>query len=146
MVKLKDRGYMLPAKSVEWATPDYLFNKLNQEYGPFVLDVAATKDNAKCNVYYDKEKDGLEQSWCGKVWCNPPYGHPEISKWMNKASRELPHCEIIVMLLPARTDTAWFHDFIYHNPHASYTFLRGRLKSQDGGRGPIGSLILVLRP
>lgn len=116
---------MFSSISSEWETPQELFDSLNSLYG-FTIDVAATDDNAKCKRYFTKENDGLSQSWAQEcVWCNPPYGR-EIGKWVRKAFQEAKQPgTVVVMLLPARTDTAWFHDCCRFG---DVIFLRGRLK------------------
>ncbi len=121
-----------------WATPQSTFDELNKEFN-FGLDVCATPENAKCAKYFTKEQDGLKQNWGGVMcWCNPPYGR-EIGKWVEKASKH--EC---VMLLPARTDTRWFHDFIYGK--AEIRFIRGRLKFGDAkNSAPFPSMVVVFR-
>ena len=106
-----------------------LFDKLNEEFH-FILDPAATEKTAKCPLYYTPETDGLSQSWNrgGAVFCNPPYGR-EIGKWVKKAYDESQKGQTIVLLLPARTDTKYFHDYIYGK--AEIRFLRGRLRFTD---------------
>ena len=116
---------LFSSKTDLWSTPQFLFDKLNDEYH-FTLDVCALPNNAKCALYYTPSDDGLLQSWSGHIcWCNPPYGHG-IHKWIEKAYHESLHHTRIVMLLPARTDTKWFHDYILNK--AQLTFIRGRLK------------------
>lgn len=112
--------------NMEWETPPELFRRLDEQYH-FTLDVAATAENALCERYYTKETDGLSQSWQtdGAVWCNPPYGR-SVAKWVRKAFYESQGGQTIVMLIPARVDTAWFHDYVYHK--ATIRFIRGRLK------------------
>ena len=118
---------LLSSKNMCWCTPQDFFDKLNAEFA-FVLDAAATDKTAKCGLYYTPETDGLSQSWDrgGAVFCNPPYGR-EIGKWVQKAHEEAiagggyP----IVLLIPARTDTSYFHDHIYGK--AEIRFVRGRL-------------------
>ena len=113
----------------DWETPQALFDALNEIYH-FTLDPCSTHDNAKCAKHYTAEEDGLSQSWEGEtVFCNPPYGR-DIGKWVKKCANESEHAKI-VMLIPARTDTAYFHDYIYHK--ANVEFLRGRLKFEMGG-------------
>lgn len=111
--------------NMEWETPPELFRRLDEQYH-FTLDVAATAENALCERYYTKETDGLSQSWQtdGAVWCNPPYGK-DIIKWVRKAYYESHGGQTIVMLIPARVDTKWFHDWVYHK--AELRFIRGRL-------------------
>lgn len=113
----------------DWETPQALFNELDMRYH-FTLDPASTHENAKCEKHYTKEENGLIQSWEGEtVFCNPPYGR-NIGEWVKKCAEESNHARV-VMLIPARTDTAYFHDYIYRK--AKVTFLRGRLKFERGG-------------
>jgi site-specific DNA-methyltransferase (adenine-specific) len=130
--------------SCEWATPQDLFDELNREFGGFTVDVCATKDNALCPRYYDREQDGLRQPWTGRVWCNPPYGR-EIRRWVQKASESVQsgEAEIVVCLVPARVDTAWWHDYC---ASAEVRFLRGRLRFGEAKSGaPFPSAVVVFR-
>lgn len=97
----------------EWATPVAFYEELNKEF-KFTLDPCATDANHKCNKYFTKEQDGLAQSWAGEVvFCNPPYGR-ELSNWVKKCYEEhIKHGITVVMLIPARTDTTYFHKYIY---------------------------------
>ena len=117
---------LFSSASVEWETPPELFDEYNRRFN-FTLDVAATDKNALCDRYYPRDTDGLSQSWQtdGAVWCNPPYGK-DIIKWVRKAYEESRRGQTIIMLIPARTDTKWFHDYVYHK--ADLVFLRGRLR------------------
>lgn len=114
----------------EWSTPQDLFDKLNDIHA-FTLDVCATKENTKCSKYFTKEQDGLKQIWSnytGKntvCWMNPPYGR-EIKKWVDKAAFVGRNGTKVVCLLPARTDTRWWHDHVI--PYGKIEFIRGRLK------------------
>ena len=120
---------LISSKNMNWCTPQDFFEKLNDEFG-FVLDPAATDKTAKCPLYYTPETDGLSQSWDrgGAVFCNPPYGR-EIGKWVQKAVEEAQGGYPIVLLIPARTDTTYFHDYIYGK--AEIRFIRGRLHFTD---------------
>lgn len=124
----------------EWATPRALFDELNEEFG-FDLDVCSTHENAKCKRHYTKEEDGLAQEWEGTVWCNPPYGRG-IGAWMQKCATANSK-GVTVALVPARTDTRWFQDWVF--PYATeLRFLRGRLKFNDGKNGaPFPSVIVI---
>ena len=128
------------AKSTEWETPQTLFDQLNDEF-EFTLDPCATAENAKCAKFYTKEQDGLSQSWAGEsVFMNPPYGR-EIAEWCEKACYEV-DTFAMVGLLPARTSTAWFHDFIYK--HSEIRFIRGRLKfSGMKNSAPFPSMVVI---
>ena len=127
-----------------WATPQDLFDKLNDEFH-FTLDVCAIPENARCEHYYSPEQDGLLQHWEGTVWCNPPYGR-KIGLWVKKAYESVIRDDgtTVVMLLPARTDTKWFHEYIL--PYGQIRFIRGRLKFGDSkNSAPFPSMIVVFR-
>jgi len=127
------------SKTNEWSTPQDFFNELNKEFN-FTLDPCATEENAKCKKFYTQGDDGLLQSWDNEiVFCNPPYGR-EIKHWVKKASEAKDG--IVVMLIPARTDTAYFHDYIYDK--AEIRFIRGRLKFGDSkNSAPFPSMIVI---
>ena len=125
------------SKTDLWETPQYLFDTLNNEFH-FDIDVCATPDNAKCVKYFTPQIDGLSQEWRGTCWCNPPYGR-RIGAWVQKAAESNANT---VMLLPARTDTAWFHNYIYGK--AEVRFIRGRLKFGDSkNSAPFPSMIVI---
>ena len=129
--------------SDEWETPQDLFDKLNDEFN-FDIDVCATEENAKCNVFFTAEQDGLAQNWGGhRVWCNPPYS--KIDKWAEKAFRETKNDNtIVVMLIPSRTDTKYFHNYIYQR--TEIRFIKGRLKfSGSKNSAPFPSMIVIFR-
>lgn len=130
------------SKTDLWSTPQDFFDKLDREFH-FNLDPCADKFNHKCDNYFDKSIDGLTQSWEGyTVFCNPPYGR-SIGKWVKKAFIESQKQNtVVVMLIPARTDTSYFHDFIYGK--SEIRFIRGRLKFGDGqGRAPFPSMVVI---
>ena len=128
----------------DWETPQALFDELDAKYG-FTLDPCSTDENAKCRKHYTERDDGLSKSWEGEtVFCNPPYGR-EIGKWVRKCFEESRHAKV-VMLIPARTDTAYFHDYIYGK--ANIVFLRGRVKFERGVAlqgAPFPSMIVEFR-
>jgi len=131
------------SKTNEWSTPQALFDKLNERFH-FNLDPCASKENAKCKEYFTKEDDGLNQDWHGTVFMNPPYGR-EIGKWVKKAYEESKKGCKVVCLLPARTDTKWFHDYCY--PDKWIEFIRGRIKfSGYKYNAPFPSMIVVFVP
>ncbi len=135
----KSMETMFSSSTPEWATPQWLFDILNSRYH-FTLDACATEENHKVDNYFTPNQDGLKQKWWGRVYCNPPYGR-EIGKWIKKASES--DC-LVVMLLPARTDTQYFHDFIYKKKNVEIEFLKGRLKFNDGKNpAPFPSMIVV---
>lgn len=133
---------MMSSKTPEWATPQAFFDMLDKEFH-FTLDPCSTHENAKCAEHYTKEDDGLSKSWGGHiVFCNPPYGR-ELPKWVKKSNEESRHADI-VMLIPARTDTRWFHEYIYGQ--AEIRFIKGRLKF--GGAttsAPFPSMLVIYK-
>ena len=134
---------MMSSNSAEWATPQNLFYELNNEFG-FTLDPCCTHLNRKCEKYYTKEDDGLSKDWSGEiVFCNPPYGR-ELPKWVRKCYEESSRGATCVMLIPARTDTSYFHDYIYGKHEIR--FIRGRLHfNESKERAPFPSMIVVMR-
>lgn len=133
---------MFSSKTDLWETPKDLFDALDSEFH-FVTDVCALPENAKCRNYYTPEMDGLRQSWKGICWCNPPYGR-KIGDWVRKASESADTGATVVMLLPARTDTKWFHDYIYGR--AEIRFIRGRLKFGEAqNSAPFPSMVVIFR-
>ena len=134
-----NREVMFSSKTDLWETPQDFFDKLNEEFH-FQTDVCALPENAKCENFYTPEQDGLSQEWSGTCWCNPPYGR-QIAKWVRKASESK---ATTVMLIPARTDTAWFHDYIYRK--AEVRFVRGRLRFSGAKvNAPFPSMVVVFR-
>lgn len=138
-----NKEVMFSSKTDLWETPQDLFDQLNGEFH-FNLDVCALPENAKCDRYFTPEMDGLSQPWNGVCWCNPPYGR-KIGAWVRSALFSSAAGNTVVMLLPARTDTRWFHDYIYGK--AEIRFLRGRLKF--GGCkncAPFPSMVVIYKP
>ena len=130
----------------DWGTPQKLFDDLNAEFG-FTVDVCANANNFKVEPYFDKEQDGLKQVWAGVVWCNPPYGRT-IKLWMQKAYETwLGGGVTVVCLVPARTDTVWWHE--YAAKATEIRFIRGRLKferpNSKGDPAPFPSAIIIFR-
>lgn len=139
---MKGQEVLFSRKSDEWETPPELFAELNKEFS-FDLDPCATAGNAKCARYFTLEDDGLAQNWGGcSVFCNPPYSN--IKAWVKKAAEEAQRGALVVMLIPARTDTRWFHDYIYHK--AEIRFIRGRLRfSGSKTPAPFPSMVVIFR-
>jgi len=130
------------SQTVEWATPQALFDDLDAEFG-FEIDVCATLENAKCPICFTQAQDGLKQQWTGVLWMNPPYGRV-IGDWVRKAYQSAQAGATIVCLLPARTDTLWWNQYC---PHGEVRFLEGRLKFGDGTKpAPFPSAIVIFRP
>lgn len=127
----------------DWATPQAFFDAIDAEFH-FTLDPCASAENAKCQKFYTKTENGLLQDWGGEiVFCNPPYGR-QIAAWVRKCWEEAkkPNTKV-VMLIPARTDTKYFHEFIYHKA-ADIRFIQGRLKFGNAqNSAPFPSMIVV---
>ena len=139
---------MFSSKKEDWGTPENFFKELDAEFN-FTLDPCADEFNHKCDKYYTKEDNGLLQDWEGEtVFVNPPYGK-ELSKWVKKCYEEsLKKNTVVVMLIPSRTDTKYFHDYIYHK--AEIRFIKGRLKFVEWGgvtrnSAPFPSMVVVYR-
>ncbi len=124
-----------------WATPQDFFDKQNAIYN-FTLDVCATDDNAKCKKYFTKNDNGLNKEWHGVCWMNPPYGR-EIKQWMHKAYKESLKGVTVVCLVPARTDTVWWHDYAMKG---NIEFIKGRLKFGNAkNSAPFPSALVVFK-
>ena len=115
---------MFSSATGEWETPQDLFDFLDGLF-EFTLDAAASDGNAKCARYFTKEDDALVQEWNGRVWVNPPYGR-EIGGFVEKGAMSS-KAEVVVMLLPCRTDTAWWHKHVMVVAKEVW-LIRGRLK------------------
>ena len=128
------------SKTDLWATPQSLFNTLQAEFR-FTLDVCANADNAKCRDFFAEEQDGLSQEWAGTCWMNPPYGR-EIGRWVEKAYQSAKKGATVVCLLPARTDTHWWHDYV--SRATEIRLYKGRLKFGDAvNSAPFPSALVI---
>lgn len=134
----------LSSKTDNWATPQDFFDNLNEEFH-FTLDPCANEENHKCDLFFTKEQDGLTKDWGEHVvFCNPPYGK-EIADWVRYSyeQSQKPNTTV-VMLIPARTDTRYFHDYIYGK--AEIRFIKGRLKFGDATTAaPFPSMVVIYR-
>ena len=119
----RDRQRPLYESAQDWETPQFLFDGLNAEFG-FDRDVCATAQNAKCRAFFTPDDNALTQRWDGVCWMNPPYGR-EIERWMRKAFESAQQGATVVCLVPARTDTRWWHRYAMRG---EIRYLRGRLK------------------
>lgn len=142
---------MFSSKRPDWGTPQDLYDRLDAEF-KFELDAAASETNHKAPRWYsdDGSGGGLARSWAARTFCNPPYGRG-MGAWVKKASEEVAsgRCPLAVLLLPARTDTAWFHDYCLDKPGVEIRFLRGRVRFvlPDGARNaaPFPSILVIFR-
>lgn len=133
------------SKSDDWATPQDFFDKLDAEFD-LTLDVCASATNTKCAHFFTR--GALEKNWAawsqGALWMNPPYGRG-IGAWVSKARQTAAKGPTVVCLLPARTDTKWWHDDVIASG-AEIRFVRGRLKF--GGcknSAPFPSAVVIFR-
>lgn len=127
----------------EWATPQDFFDHLDAQYH-FTLDPCSTHENAKCVRHFTEADDGLSQDWSGeRVFMNPPYGR-QIGTWIRKAYEESLRGALVVCLIPARTDTAYFQDYCMKG---EITFIRGRLRfGGSNNSAPFPSAVVVFHP
>lgn len=138
-------GGLLTSERGDWATPQSFFDLVDAEFR-FTLDAAAESHNAKCAEFYSPEKSGLDHPWTGVVWCNPPYGRG-IDQWIRRGYEAATAGATVVMLIPARTDTAYWHDYVMRA--AEVRLLRGRLVFGQGearANAPFPSALVVFRP
>ena len=133
------------SKKDNWQTPKWLFDVFNDHFN-FEIDVCADDQNHLCEKYFTEENSCLDQDWSEYNFMNPPYGR-QISKFVEKAFEQWKKNKYTtVALLPARTDTKWFHDYIYQ--HAGMCFIKGRLKfggdeRSETGCAPFPSMIVI---
>lgn len=134
---------MMSSNTDDWATPQDFFDCAAEEFDGFDIDVCANAQNAKCEKYFDMQQNGLAQTWTGKCWMNPPYGK-EIGAWMKKARDSALAGATVVCLVPARTDTKWWHEYAMAG---EIRFIRGRLKfGNQKNSAPFPSALVIFRP
>jgi len=136
-----NKEVMFSSATEEWATPQNIFDTLDKQF-KFTLDPCSTDENHKCETYFTKKENGLAQSWIGhSVFMNPPYGN-EIKKWVKKAwLSSQKENTTVVCLLPARTDTKWFHKYCVHG---SIWFVKGRLRfGGSKNSAPFPSMVVI---
>ena len=131
---------LFTSSSDEWSTPQDLFDALNKEFS-FTLDVCATHENRKCDEYFTREDDGLTREWYGNVWMNPPYGR-QIGDWVRKAYEYGTGGGLAVALIPARTDTKYWHRYVMNS--TEIRLIRGRVKFGNADTGaPFPSAVVI---
>tara|TARA_Y100000034_G_C6869777_1_gene396893 strand:+ start:1057 stop:1557 length:501 start_codon:yes stop_codon:yes gene_type:complete len=136
-------GVHFSSGSDEWETPQDFFDMLERRFGKFELDPCCTKENAKCGLFFTKEDDGLTSHWedYERIFVNPPYS--KVSDWVKKCVEEATDERLVVMLVPARTDTKWFHEHVMPNA-TEVLFVKGRLKfSGSKNSAPFPSMVVV---
>lgn len=141
-----NKELMFSSKDMTWETPKDVFDKLNEEFN-FTLDPCCSERTKKCDKYYTEKTNGLIQDWSKDVvYVNPPYGR-DITHWVKKSYEESLKGAIVVMLIPSRTDTKWFHEYIYGK--AEIRFMKGRVKFlQDGVQkdaAPFPTMIVIFK-
>lgn len=143
----KDLNYFHSHGRIEYNTPQWLFDALNVEFG-FTLDAAASKDNTKCNKYFSIENDGLSQDWEDEVvWLNPPYGKGITAKWLKKAYLESKRGATVVVIVPVRADSKWWHDYAMKG---EIRLFRNRINFDNNHDAthyaPFATAVIVFRP
>ena len=135
------------SKYDNWETPDWLFNQLDKEFH-FDLDPCSSESNHKCDNYFTQKEDGLLQDWSKyeSIFMNPPYGK-RIGDWVQKAGATSYTGITVVCLLPVRSDTAWWHEYVIGN---EILFIKGRLKfnhpkNNNGHNSTFASCIVIMR-
>jgi len=134
---------MFSSKSDEWSTPQDIYNQLDNEFH-FNLDPCSTEENHKCDTFFTQKDNGLSKNWGGyRAFVNPPYS--QIKQWVKKCWEESTKPNtIVVMLIPARTDTKYFHEYINHR--SEVRFIKGRLKFGDSNNSaPFPSMVVIFR-
>lgn len=140
---MRNTTAMFQSGRKDWATPPEFFTPLHQEFG-FTLDVCASAENAKCSRYFTEVDDALSQEWTGTCWMNPPYG-ADLPQWICKAYQSSLNGSTVVCLVPARTDTRWWHEYV--EGKAEVRFVRGRIKFVGAPyNAPFPCVVLVYRP
>lgn len=136
---------MFTSNRLDWATPQGYFDLVAQEFA-FTLDAAASPHNTKVpDAYYTEDEDALTLPWEGVVWCNPPYGRG-IGHWVQKGYKESQRGSVVVMLIPARTDTSWWHEYVMRA--AEVRLVKGRLVFGAGeatSNAPFPCALVVFR-
>ena len=136
---------MFSSKSLEWATPQHFFDQLEERFGKFTLDPCANASNYKVKHHFTESEGGLEKDWGGhQVFMNPPYGR-QIKHWIKKAYEEgQKNNTTVVALIPARTDTRYWHDYVMKS--SAIYFVKGRLKFGNGeNSAPFPSAVIVFK-
>jgi phage N-6-adenine-methyltransferase len=129
-------------QTTEWGTPASFYAQLHAEFG-FTLDVCATAMNAKCARFYTAQEDGLQQVWTGVCWANPPYGR-QLAAWMRKAYESAGDGTTVVCLVPARTDTRWWHHYAVRG---EIRYVQGRLTFGGAANpAPFPNAVVIFRP
>jgi site-specific DNA-methyltransferase (adenine-specific) len=138
---MKGQETLFSHKSDDYITPKWLIDEVSQYY-ELVLDACTTEDNPlNLPKYYTEKEDGLKKPWKTWTWCNPPYSQAGL--WVEKAFKEWKKGHRSILLLPARTDTKWFHKWIYDNG-PQYRFLKGRLKFEGmDNSAPFPSMLVI---
>ncbi len=154
---MKGQEALFSSKNQRWNTPKWLFDELNKEFN-FKLDACTTSDNPLDTPYfYTEETDGLalENRWLNPTFVNPPYGRKnKMDLWLKRAVEEQKRGIVSVFLLPSRTGTKWFHDYVYNKPNVEIRFLKGRLRFDSArldthydkdNSAPFDSVIVIFR-
>lgn len=128
-----NRDVLFSQKSDHWSTPEATYDALHAEFD-FTLDPCPLRG----------DRDGLAIAWTGRVFCNPPYSKTKLFLKKGVDAIAAGACELAVYLVPARTDTVWFHEHVLGR--AEIRFLRGRLKFGGSKKdAPFPSMLAIFR-
>jgi len=149
---MSDQSVHFMSENQAWGTPHSFMAFLEERFNwKPTLDAAASRENRKADCWYDEEENALIRPWNGQVWLNPPFGR-ELPQWLEKCASEIKNnaqCQAIYCLIPARTDTRWFHDIIMPNAYLVY-LIKGRFNfvapgAAEGANAPFPSMLVVWR-
>jgi phage N-6-adenine-methyltransferase len=139
-----NQDVMFSAEKADWQTPDAVFKQLDQEFA-FSFDADNERDRARCRLCFSPDMDATKTNWPADVsiWCNPPYGR-DTGAWLEQGYVASLSGSTVVFLLPARTDTRWFHKYA---PLAEIRFIKGRLRFKGANASaPFPSMLVIFRP
>lgn len=130
----KHGGAAFSSQKIEYGTPQPFFDGVVKCYGSFDRDVCASHENYKVKPYWTIEEDALKQEWNGFLWMNPPYAKNEIINWVQKAFESTYNNGAnIIALLPMRSDTKWFQNYVLKPQYISQiVIIKGRLSFEGG--------------
>lgn len=130
---------------MDWATPQWLVDQINERWGLRTLDVCATATNTKCASFISLEQDAFTTPWTGRAFMNPPYGR-NIGSWIGLAAKRAWAGEVddVICLIPSRTDTAYWYDYVMQAKEIC--LLRGRVRFVGApSSAPFPSCLIVFQ-
>tara|TARA_Y100001938_G_scaffold136037_1_gene198424 strand:+ start:659 stop:1201 length:543 start_codon:yes stop_codon:yes gene_type:complete len=146
------KGAPLMSVNQTWGTPKEFFTYLKQNFLWIpTLDAAASPSNKKAPMYFTEDMDALKQEWFGNVWLNPPFGKVLLPQFLDKCTEQIRNgnADSIFVLIPARTDTKWFHEKVVQNARWVY-LIKGRFNfdspyAAEGANAPFPSMLVIYK-